>query len=68
MTAKEAEPTGDPTEEDFIRFAIAMINGRATGTSDFYEIVRAVDGNQLRDIGPTFSILLAYRFFQTTNL
>jgi hypothetical protein len=67
MTAKEAEPTGDPTEEDFIIFAIAMINGRATGTSNFHEIVRAVDGNWPRDIEPTPSILLAYCFFQATN-
>jgi hypothetical protein len=68
MTAMEGKPIGEPTEEDFIRFAIVLNSGRATGTSDSYEILHAMDGNQPRDIGQTPSILLAYRFFQTTNL
>jgi hypothetical protein len=35
-TAKAFKPTGDPDEEDFVRFAVAMHNGRANGTTDFY--------------------------------
>jgi hypothetical protein len=67
-TAKSFKPTGDPDEEDFVRLAVAMHNGRANGTTDFYRTTRGAHGNEPSDIGPEPYFLKSYRFLITTSL
>jgi hypothetical protein len=69
QTAKALKPTGDPSEEDFVRYEIAKTNMRASGPSDFYKFVkRADDANPTIDVGSNPWFLAAWRFTRTTSL
>jgi hypothetical protein len=69
--AKAFGPTGDP-EEDFIRYASAVMNGRAHGPSDFYSFMKRPLGGPVAsepsDAGPAPWFLPSVRFLRTTSL
>jgi hypothetical protein len=70
--AKAMNPTGDPSEEDFIPYVCAKVNLRADGLTDFYSFVQRpaagpVSGLQ-RDIGPIPWFLPSFRFLCGTAL
>jgi hypothetical protein len=70
--AKAFRPTGDPEEENFIRYASAVMNGRAHGPSDIYSFMkRPLDGptaSEPRDVDHAPWSLPSLRFLRATSL
>jgi hypothetical protein len=69
QAAKALKPTGDPSEENFIRYGIAKTNMHVSGSSEFYKFDKRVDdANPSIDVGRNPWFLTAWRLMRTTSL